>query len=80
MNRYVATFHTHVAAARSRRSLQEAGVEAQYAPVPRALSANCGTCVLYQAEEPLLSRMDRDAAAVALITAENSYQILFRNQ
>ncbi len=80
MNRYVATFHTHLAAARSKRSLIEAGVEAAFAPVPRKLSASCGTCVLYQADGPHLSCMDADTAAVALVSGEDSYQILYQNE
>ena len=80
MNRYVATFHTHLAAARSKRALKEAGIEAAFAPVPRKLSANCGTCVFYQADDPQLPCMDRDTAAVALIDGEDSYQILYQNE
>ena len=34
------------------------------ASVPRKLSSSCGTCVYYEAEEPLLSLMDRDMEAV----------------
>ena len=80
MNRYVAPFHTHLAAARSKRSLKEAGIEAVFAPVPRKLSASCGTCLLYQATDPALACMDRDTAAVALICGEDSYQILYQNE
>lgn len=80
MNRYVATFHTHLAAARSKRSLNKAGIEAVFAPVPRRLSASCGTCVLYQADGPQLPCMDADTAAVALIHGEDSYQILYQNE
>lgn len=65
MERYVATFHTHLAALRSCRALQKAGdTEARMAPVPRALSSSCGTCVFYQGEGPLLSLLDRDLEAV----------------
>lgn len=62
---YVATFHTHLAALRSCRALQGAGHGgARMAPVPRSLSSSCGTCVFYQAEEPLLPLLDRDLEAV----------------
>lgn len=61
----MATFHTHLAALRSCRALQGAGHgEARMAPVPRSLSSSCGTCVFYQAEEPLLPLLDRDLEAV----------------
>lgn len=61
---YVATFHTHLAALRSCRSLTEAGVPARMAPVPRSLSSSCGTCVFYGGESPMESRMDGDLEAV----------------
>ena len=65
MEQYVATFHTHLAALRSCRSLEKAGaLEARMAPVPRCLSSSCGTCVFYQGEDPLISRMDADLEAV----------------
>jgi len=65
MEHYVATFHTHLAALRSCRALGKApGTAAKMAPVPRALSSSCGTCVFYQGEEPFLSLMDRDLEAI----------------
>ena len=64
MNLYLATFHTHLAAMRTHRALAAAGVAAQLAPVPRTLSASCGTCVLFTAEEPHLDAMDRDVERV----------------
>ena len=50
MTRYIATFHTHLAALRSSRSLTAAGIAAQMTPVPRKLSSSCGTCVRYEGE------------------------------
>lgn len=65
MEQYVATFHTHLAALRSCRALQRAGsTGARMAPVPRALSSSCGTCVFYQGEEPMLPLLDQDLEAV----------------
>lgn len=65
MEQFVATFHTHLAALRTCRALQKAGCTgARMAPVPRALSSSCGTCVFYQGEEPMLPQMDRDLEAV----------------
>ena len=64
MREYVATFHTHLSAMRTQRMLQSHGVAARLAPVPRYLSASCGTCVFYTAEEPNLERMDRDVERV----------------
>lgn len=64
MTRYIATFHTHLAALRSSRSLSGRGIAAQMTPVPRKLSSSCGTCVRYEADTPELSLLDRDTEAV----------------
>lgn len=64
MTRYIATFHTHLAALRSSRSLSGRGITAQMTPVPRKLSSSCGTCVRYEAETPELELLDRDTEAV----------------
>lgn len=61
---YVATFYTHLAALRSQRSLDKRGVPARLAPVPRALSSSCGTCVFYEGEAPCLDAMDGDVEGV----------------
>ena len=64
MKRYIATFHTHLAALRSNRSLTASGISAQMTPVPRRLSSSCGTCVRYEAGTPELELLDTDAEAV----------------
>ena len=76
----MATFHTHVSALLSARSLNGQGVEAKMAPVPRQLSSSCGTCVLYAADEPRLDQMDQDVEAVYRQSGEKGYEELFRNQ
>ena len=76
---FVATFYTHLSALRTARALEGAGVQAELAPVPRALSSSCGTCVLYQGEGPLLERMDADTEAVYRRT-EAGYQCLMKNE
>jgi len=50
MNNYVATFYSHYDALMYFTFLQEQGVEAKLAPVPRKVSASCGTCVLFFAK------------------------------
>ena len=80
MNRYVATFHTHVAALLTARTLGTAGTAARMAPVPRKLSSSCGTCVLYEADTPCLASMDADVEAVYLCPAEGTYQRLYENR
>ena len=51
MNRYVATFHTHLSAMLTCRALTDAGLEARMAPVPRSISSSCGTCVRFECGE-----------------------------
>ena len=64
MTQYIATFHTHLSAMRTQRTLASLGVSARLAPVPRYLSASCGTCVLYTADQPFLEQMDADVERV----------------
>lgn len=48
MSAYIATFHTHLGALRFHRTLVTAGdAAAVMAPIPRKLSASCGTCVRF---------------------------------
>lgn len=61
---YIATFHTHLAALKTHRSLTKAGFEARMAPVPRKISSSCGTCVFYHAAEPCYELLDEDTEAV----------------
>ena len=65
MEQYIATFHTHLSALRSCNALKKAGVtEAKLAPVPRTISSSCGTCALYQSEDPMIHCMDEDMEGV----------------
>lgn len=75
MTRYIATFHTHLAALRSGRSLTSAGIAAQMTPVPRKLSSSCGTCVRYERETAALELLDADAEAV-YEDAEGKYTLI----
>ena len=79
MNRYTATFHTHLSALLTSRNLQGAGIGARMAPVPRALSSSCGTCVLYEAEEDCLALMDEDMEGIYLAT-EEGYTLLHERE
>ena len=64
MTDYLATFHTHLAALKTHRTLSAAGISARMAPVPRKISSSCGTCVFYSAEEPCYDKLDIDTEAV----------------
>ncbi len=64
MNEYLATFHTHLAALKTHRSLSAARITARMAPVPRKISSSCGTCVFYSADDPCYDKLDGDTEAV----------------
>lgn len=64
MEQYIATFHTHLSALRSSRTLAAAGIRASMMPVPRKVSSSCGTCVSYEADEPMVACMDEDAESI----------------
>lgn len=72
MNRYVATFHTHLSALLTFRTLEQKGISAWMAPVPRRLSSSCGTCVFYEADLPCADLMDADAERIYR-TEDESY-------
>lgn len=75
--KYVATFHTHLSAMLTCRSLTDAGFSARMAPTPRAVSSSCGTCVLYEGQTPGLDEMDEDTEAVYHCTADR-YELIKR--
>ena len=78
---YIATFHTHLSAMRTHPALQGGGASAALAPVPRSLSASCGTCVRYEAEDACLSCMDADVDKVYLLHgSERDAELLFENE
>ena len=79
MKRYIATFHTHFAAMRTCRALSDAGLPAYMAPVPRALSADCGTCVRFEAETPCEGMLHPDFDRVVEVEADGNYQTAVRN-
>lgn len=64
MRDFVATFYTHLSAMLTCRAMQAAGFSARMAPVPRALSSSCGTCVFYAAPEPREDLLDQDTERV----------------
>ncbi|MBP3660958.1 MAG: DUF3343 domain-containing protein [Oscillospiraceae bacterium] len=76
MSTYVATFHTHLSALMTSRKLSSLGVAARMMPVPRKLSASCGTCVCYTAPDPCLDSMDADVEGVYEITGTEQYALL----
>lgn len=47
---YLVTFYSHFDAILANRILKSAGIEVQLMPVPRSVSASCGTCVIFSME------------------------------
>ena len=80
MREYIATFHTHLSALMTSRSLTSLGVRAQMMPVPRKLSSSCGTCVRYLAEDPNLGVMDEDVEAVYEKIDKEEYALLLEKE
>ena len=80
MREYIATFHTHLSALMTSRSLTALGVRAQMMPVPRKLSSSCGTCVRYTAEDPYLNAMDEDVEAVYEKIDKEEYALLLEKE
>ena len=80
MNEYFATFHTHLSALITNRSLTALGIHAQMLPVPRKLSSSCGTCVRYLSNEPNLTEMDEDVEGVYQKINDNEYVLLMEQK
>ena len=75
---YIATFHTHLSALLTCQSLTACGAAARMMPVPRKLSASCGTCVRFTA--PFLPEWaDEDLEAVYETTGTGNYRLLYEN-
>ena len=79
MREFIATFHTHLSALMTSRTLTGLGVSARMMPVPRKLSSSCGTCVRYQADGPLLEAMDADVEGVYEVIGKDQYVQLMNN-
>lgn len=76
MHEYIATFHTHLSALMTSRTLTALGIRAQMMPVPRKLSSSCGTCVRYFSETANLNAMDEDVEAVYEKVGREEYTLL----
>lgn len=76
MHEYIATFHTHLSALMTSRTLTALGIRAQMMPVPRKLSSSCGTCVRYLSETANLDAMDEDVEAVYEKIGREEYTLL----
>lgn len=78
MTDQIATFHTHLGAIRFHKQLTGLGDSAVMMPVPRKLSASCGTCVRFS--HPFEKDWaDEDLEAVYSVN-ENQYNLIFCNE
>ena len=75
MKQFVATFHTHLSALMTCRSMESAGLQARMVPVPRVLSSSCGTCVFYSADDVCRELLDEDTEAVYL-SEDGNYTVV----
>lgn len=75
----IATFFTHLGALRYERKLKKLGDDtAVMSPVPRKLSASCGTCVRFH--EPFKAEWaDEDLECVYQVDGKG-YKLLFENE
>ncbi len=76
---YIATFYTQAAALLSNRALKQAGIASKAGPVPRELSSSCGTCVRYEADEPMCGLLDADLESVYEIDGSGFRLLLHRD-
>ena len=79
MNRYIATFHTHFSAMATFRALRKAGFAAEMTPVPRALSADCGSSVRFDAESDCRALMHADFDRIVRVRENGDYETLVKN-
>lgn len=75
----IATFHTHFGALSFQRRLKALGDKPVMMPVPRSLSASCGTCVRFQADFVPETMADEDLDGVYAVE-NGAYRALFRNE
>ncbi|MEQ2456891.1 DUF3343 domain-containing protein [Flavonifractor hominis] len=74
----IATFYTHFGALQFHKRLKSQGDQAVLMPVPRKLSASCGTCVRFTLPfDPAWAGEDLEAVYAA---EEGTYRLLFENQ
>ena len=68
MKIYIATFFSHFGATLYYKNLKNHNVSAKLMPVPRKVSASCGTCVRYEHE----TAVDADDCELDSVYAETN--------
>ena len=75
----IATFHTHFGAIQFQRLCKDRGDKPRMMPVPRALSASCGTCVKFQVPFDPESMVHEDLDSIYAVEGAD-YRLLFHNE
>ena len=70
---YLATFFTHYGAMRFHKQCAKESVYAKMAPVPRELSASCGVCVRFEAENAPKTTEHDDMECCYIIAINGEY-------
>ena len=78
MEHCIATFHTHLSALRTSRTLAGKGLRTRMAPVPRKLSSSCGTCVRFSLAFDQAAMYDEDLERVVR-EEDGVYTTLYEN-
>ena len=74
----IATFHTHFGALSFHKKLKALGDQAVMMPVPRKLSASCGTCVRFFLPFDT-AWVDEDLDSVYAVQGQD-FQLLIQNE
>ena len=80
MKEYIATFHTHLSALMTSRTLTGLGVQARMMPVPRKLSSSCGTCVRCAGAYVTPEGAAADEVDVIVALREDGYEEVYRHK
>ena len=75
----IATFHTHFGAIQFQKLCKERGDKPKMMPVPRALSASCGTCVKFFIPFDETSMVHEDLDCIYAVEGMD-YRLLFHNE
>ncbi len=75
----IATFHTHFGAIQFQKLCKERGDKPKMMPVPRALSASCGTCVKFGIPFDEASMVHEDLDSIYAVEGSD-YRLLFHNE
>ena len=75
----IATFHTHFGALSFHRRLAALGDAPVMMPVPRKLSASCGTCVRFSLPFEAGAMADEDLDGVYAVES-GGYKLIFQNE